>query len=1065
MQNQERKQKALELLTEMGLKNLEYLGQGNEGIVFHDNTHVYKVLVPYYKGKNKLETYRRLSYFLDIKNAPTIYELESVSEYKDFIIEKYKYEPSEPCIVLSEKNAIDFLTDCWQKKIIIQDCKNKNFIKINDLAKLVDLDACGYTDNLFYNMCIRMYLYANHYPSTEKSIFLKTQRSAINNFDLPVLEGAREFVNKVFANIIYQESLPEISKFKIPEGFSGELFTCDALPNLDKLFFYKIKQGKFIEDVAISDLVLNDKLYFEPQKIGLIYRELIPLKDKVTLLIKTCPQDTPTIEANIKHIIRQLSSPNPFYEVVVSIDTKEAQFLREYNSTGNLARLIEIVQKLVDDKVIDRYIVFDAEKTEEINERWFGIRSNQAHTTKNIPISSQLFAFEQCQGDYVMQCDCDVLIGRKDLTHSFLEDMLSELKQNENVLFVGFNIYNRESKPYFGFENGGFVPEVRFGLFEKERLFALRPFPNSVDNEGRLELSWYRSIELFQKQSGYCSIRGGDNRSFYIHPQNYRKTEPYAWMTILDRVEQFQIPEIQYGGFDCEGSFYDWCTPKRTEKMVVISCFRNVSIERFLRFWTSLMSQDYQDFGVILCDDNSDNGTPFLIEKLIQPYGNRVTFIRSRVTVPKIQLEYQAIHYFCENPQSIVALIDADDALVGSNVLDSVYKKYDIWGIDVSVGRVHQTYRLQPHYRYPVNFIDPRNTGGGNVWQHLKTFRKYLFDSIPLTYFKYKSVEKIKLNKNPWFEKCDDYAIMVPIIEMSKSPLQLDFVNYFYERDYNHRDANRDLKNQCIAEILGKPSLNRENVFIGRQSFRPDFERIEIDLTYDCNLKCLGCNRSCGQMPSKEQLDLQDIRNFINDSIKLGKTWKHINVLGGEPTLHPDFESIIMLLQKYVDEYSPNTTIQVVSNGIAKKSRELCEKIKAECKNVSIDYDSYKTNNKVEFFSSFNDAPVDDDNFKDADYTKACWVTSYCGIGLTSRGYYACAVCGGIDRVLDERDGVRTFSQLTEEKLKEHYNKFCRLCGNYKAYAQNAGNFIPRCEKEPFRNIVSKSWNDIYKRN
>ena len=106
MQKEERKQKALELLTEMGLRNLKYLGQGNEGIVFHDDNYVYKVLVPYYKGKNKLETYRRLSYFLDIKNASTIYELESVSEYKDYIIEKYKYEPSEPCITLSEKNAI-----------------------------------------------------------------------------------------------------------------------------------------------------------------------------------------------------------------------------------------------------------------------------------------------------------------------------------------------------------------------------------------------------------------------------------------------------------------------------------------------------------------------------------------------------------------------------------------------------------------------------------------------------------------------------------------------------------------------------------------------------------------------------------------------------------------------------------------------------------------------------------------------------------------------------------------------------------------------------------------------
>jgi hypothetical protein len=53
-----------------------------------------------------------------------------------------------------------------------------------------------------------------------------------------------------------------------------------------------------------------------------------------------------------------------------------------------------------------------------------------------------------------------------------------------------------------------------------------------------------------------------------------------------------------------------------------------------------------------------------------------------------------------------------------------------------------------------------------------------------------------------------------------------------------------------------------------------------------------------------------------------------------------------------------------------------------------IDYNSFKTNNKIEYFSPFNDAPIDDEKFKDADYTKACWVTSYCGIGLNKFGYY-----------------------------------------------------------------------------
>ena len=178
------------------------------------------------------------------------------------------------------------------------------------------------------------------------------------------------------------------------------MYTAKSLPNLESLFFVKLRENRFISGIDIENVKLNGDLYFEPDKIQISYKDLNVLNDKVTLLIKTCPQDILTIEENVKHIVKQLSVPNPFYEIVVSIDTKERDFLREYNSTGSLSDLIEIVQKLIENKIIDRYIVYDETKTEEINARWFGLKSEYAHTSKNAPVSSQVYAFEQCKGDY-----------------------------------------------------------------------------------------------------------------------------------------------------------------------------------------------------------------------------------------------------------------------------------------------------------------------------------------------------------------------------------------------------------------------------------------------------------------------------------------------------------------------------------------------------------------------------------------------------------------------------------------------------------------------------------------
>ncbi len=1056
----DRKEIAQKILSENKIEVVKYLGEGSQGIVFTDNQYVYKVILPYDIDTFSFEkAFRRMSFFI---NLPTdlkhLYNIEFIKTKETYIV-KYLYENGSVCSNYSEKEAVSILTELWQQKIIIKDCKPKNCIRVNGAIKIIDLDGAEYNDNLFLNMCARMYLYANFYDKYEHTKFQKVKRSAINNFELPELKGLREFVNRVFSNIIFEES-KNFNNFLKPTQIEIQE-QINFKDNLEQIFFSKLKENKYLTGVYFDDIKLNSNNYFELKNLRIGFQKLKPINQKVSLLIKTCSQDVETIEENIKHIVKQLSSPNPFFEIVVSIDTKENDFLREYNSNGTLKELISKIEKLLEQKIIDRYIVFDEKETQSINKQWFNISSDFSHTSSNVPLASQLYAFNKCKGDYILQMDSDVLIGRKDYFHSYLIDMLAELDKNENVLSVGFNIYNKENNDYFGFTDGGFVPEVRMGLFHKKRIYKMLPLPNSIDKKGKLNFTWYRSLLQKQKETKKVSIRGGDHRSFYIHPQNYRKKEPYAWLNILDKVEQNILPIIQYGKFDVEGSLYDWSIPKRKEKVVVVSCFRNVEIDRFLRMWYSLMSQNFDDFGIVLLDDNSDNGLPFFIDSLIKPYADRVTFIKKRNRSTRMENVYCAIHYYISNPDAIIVMLDGDDALIGNNVLKTIVQKYDAYKTDVVVGRCHQTYRIQPHYRYPVDFSNPRKTGG-NVFQHLKTFKKYLFDSIPLPYFKHE-VKSERLYKNKWLETCDDFAFMIPIIEMSNKPIQLDFINYYYERDYEKRNDNRELKESCIAEILNKPSLSHKNIHKGRRTFQPNINKIEIDITYECNLKCLGCNRSCTQAPTKESIKVSDIKKFITASINDNKQWQRINILGGEPTLHPNFKEIIDLIyNEYILKYSPNTILKIVSNGFEEQSRLLCDEIRKRYKNVCIGYSSYKTNRVVEYFSPFNDAPIDDENFKNANYHKGCWVTSYCGIGLNSKGYYVCAVAGGIDRLVNKKMAIKNLKDITEEKLKKQLDEFCKYCGNFKAYDNNFGNFIPRVEKEPFQNIVSKSWKEIY---
>lgn len=1067
-------------------KTFRFLGEGKSSVVFTDETLVYKVFL--------LENYEELSYKRNIlstiqtnknkfENSNFFYPIQQIIEVnEDCFILNYPFEISSRCISFEENEIQDFLVECWQKRLIFQDVKPDNFVRVNGKLKWIDYELDKFTDNLFLNMAVRAFVYAKY--SSESQTFLnKLCRSAINNFDLPELQGFQEFSNTLFTKIIFQESKIEtpqlensISVNDISEIVNNGIF---KLPyhnnfNAEQTFWQLIKRNIYLEKVSFENPKIDSQNYFSPENIILKTQQIVEPKQKVSLVIKACVQDTEIIYEAVKHIVRQLSFPNVFDEKILALDIRQTDFLREYNAKNTWKKLIEEAQKLIDDLVIDKFIFPTENDYQNINQKWFGLKTNVTHTIKKVPVTAQLYAFEKAKNEFVLQVDCDVMIGRLSKEHSFLDDMISEIEKNENVLSVGFNIYKGKETSftsYFGFENGGFVPEVRFCLLKKSRIEKVLPLKNEIV-ENAFKVSWYRALEQHQKETKTCSIRGGDSRSFFIHPQNFKKTDKDVWFTTLDRVEQVEIPECQINEFDLAGSYYDWAISKRNEKLVVISCFRNIPLSRFLRYWYSLISQKNQDWGLVLIDDASDNGISHFIKELIKPFQNRITFIQNRFRIGVAQNTYKAIHYFLENQESVVCIIDADDALIGKNTLKNIYEKYSLFGADVVIGKMYRTDKILAHYKYTPNFINPR-LYCSNVWQHIRSFKKYLFDSLSFDDLKIankqQQTDDILLAKRfsqkiVFPEHCWDFTYMIPIIEMSENPMWINHFNIFHDRTTTNTIEIKQRKEEIISEILAKPSKSKQDLFKGRRTFLPNLKKIEIDITYECNLKCINCNRSSTQAPTKEGMSIEQIEKFVRESIELNKKWKLINLLGGEPSIHKDFLQIVnLILYEYIVKHSPETILQVTSNGFGELVQERLSKLPKHEKLI-IDYASFKDERIVPYFSPFNDAPIDKPNGNEKEYHKGCWVTSYCGIGLNQMGYYPCGVAGGIDRVFQLNLGVQSLKNV-DKSIAKYLDTFCRFCGNFSDYEKNYGNFIPRNEKAALtKPIISDSWKKAYKK-
>jgi hypothetical protein len=208
--------------------------------------------------------------------------------------------------------------------------------------------------------------------------------------------------------------------------------------------------------------------------------------------------------------------------------------------------------------------------------------------------------------------------------------------------------------------------------------------------------------------------------------------------------------------------------------------------------------------------------------------------------------------------------------------------------------------------------------------------------------------------------------------------------------------------------------------------------RIEIDITYACNLACFNCDRSCTQAPTGEHMTLKQIDRFVRESIAAEIQWERIRLLGGEPTLHPQIKEILRLLLWYRRHFSSATVIEITTNGCGEKVRSVLQSISPE---IQID-NTQKQRDVQPAFNTFNVAPKDLRAYHSSDFRNACIISHRCGIGLTPYGYYPCAVAGGIDRIVGWDRGRKSLPSDTDD-MDDLLEAFCSHCGHFKRHQEN----------------------------
>ena len=552
------------------------------------------------------------------------------------------------------------------------------------------------------------------------------------------------------------------------------------------------KVGLLLDEVI--ELQGTDTRSLRPASDHLVFR-LSPAPDpapKVSLLIKTCLMEWRIIERLVRHQVVQLDEPVGFVEKIIVVDPSEGPFLRQYEEADAEAHRAAM-DRLIEDGVVDRVVYAPQEPSiiRRIYREWFGVESAETHSIDGQQIFATLYGFDCCIGDYVLQLDSDMLVLRSGGDHNYLAEMADVLQRDSRALFVPLSICRSGRLRYTSEgSKGDWRVEVRGCMFDRLRLQSVLPVPNELE-DGRFSTTWHRAFDRVIASSDYQSYRGGDPRTAFIHVLNDRKNYVTELMDVIDSIERGFVPSCQMESTDLVGSSRDWAGPKRGEPFVFVICGRNVDAGRFRQCFESLVAQDVANWGAVVVDDASTNGFGDYAEMLTADYADRVTLVRNETRRGSLYNLWNAVTRFCIDPETVILTLDADDALAGRHVLDSVRVEYDD-GADLTVGSM---LRLDKEADYTVDFEEPRSWNG-NVWQHLRTFRKYLFDAI--------DVEDLRLD-GEWIDLANDWALMVPMVEMASSPRHIPEPLYIYEPAEAKRQVDRRQRNSVTARILAKP--------------------------------------------------------------------------------------------------------------------------------------------------------------------------------------------------------------------------------------------------------------------
>ncbi|RMD73515.1 MAG: hypothetical protein D6820_18455 [Lentisphaerae bacterium] len=221
---------------------------------------------------------------------------------------------------------------------------------------------------------------------------------------------------------------------------------------------------------------------------------------------------------------------------------------------------------------------------------------------------------------------------------------------------------------------------------------------------------------------------------------------------------------------------------------------------------------------------------------------------------------------------------------------------------------------------------------------------------------------------------------------------------------------------------------------------------IQIEVTNACTHQCANCTRFCGHHPKPFFMDLPTFEKAVDS---LADYPGMIGIMGGEPTIHPQFDKIIDIVNAKIPRriqtpaaYQPirdfnRYKIEHLSNLKARRGlwtslgnkyyrhfEAIHECFEYQCIN---DHQNHGLHQAL--LVSRQDLGIPDDEW--LVLRDNCWIQNYWSASITPKGAFFCEVAAALDMLFDGPGGWPIepgWWRRTPEEFGDQL-KWCELCG------------------------------------